>query len=219
MMLLLLLVGGLHTARASFFPTPAPQLQTQQKLAAPRFLELQQTLDAFTEAAREHLPQPKPDLVVVPNWDDPRVNAVATRTGNLWEIHVYGGLLQHPELTDDEVLLVLCHELGHHLGGAPLASRTGWAASEGQADYWSGQNCGHLLRSPHQTALRLTQMYASSAMQPTPDLATTDTTKVERTYFGYPSPQCRLDTLVAGFRGQERPRCWYRPTEKALQLY
>lgn len=27
----------------------------------------------------------------------------------------------------------------------------------------------------------------------------------------YPSPQCRLDTMVAGILEQERPRCWWAP--------
>lgn len=219
MMLLFFFVGGLHMALASFFPAPAPRLQTHQKLAAPRFVELNHTLDMFTENARDHLPHPRPEFVVIPKWEDPRINALASRTENVWEIHVYGGLLQHPDLTDDEVFLILCHELGHHVGGPPLASRNGWASSEGQADYWSAKNCGHLVRSPHQTALRLTQMYASSLMQPSPDLSITDPTKVERTFYGYPSPQCRLDTLLAGFKGLERPRCWYREPEKTLLLY
>lgn len=219
MISILLLVGGLHTALASFFPNPAPKMQSHQKMAAPRFLEVNHTLEKFQENAEAHLPHPKPELVVLSKWDDPRVNALASRSGNTWEIHVYGGLLQHPDLTDDEVLLILCHELGHHLGGAPLASRNGWASCEGQADYWSAKNCGQLLGSPYQTALRLTQMYAHNMMQPSPDLSTPDTTKVERTFYGYPSAQCRLDTLIAGFKGQERPSCWYQVPEKSVLIY
>ena len=47
--------------------------------------------------------------------------------------------------------------------------------------------------------------------QPTPRLDTRDTTVVSETVTGYPSPQCRLDTMVAGALGQARPACWFRP--------
>jgi hypothetical protein len=218
MILSLLIVGGLNTALASFFPNPAPMIQSHQKMAGSRFLEITHTLDRFQENAQSHLPKPAPEFSVISKWEDPRVNAMASREGNHWQIHIYGGLLQHPDLTDDEVLLVLCHELGHHLGGTPKASRNGWSSCEGQADYWSAKNCGHLLHSPYQTALRLTQMYAQNLMQPSPDLETPDSTKVERTFFGYPSPQCRLDTLVAGFKGLDRPECWFY-TEKSILHY
>lgn len=43
-------------------------------------------------------------------------------------------------------------------------------------------------------------------------LETADPTVVERTEFkGYPGRQCRLDTLVAGAAGLERPACWFKP--------
>jgi hypothetical protein len=36
-------------------------------------------------------------------------------------------------------MLVVCHELGHHIGGAPKSSE--WAANEGQADYFGSMKC------------------------------------------------------------------------------
>lgn len=37
-----------------------------------------------------------------------------------------------------------------------------------------------------------------------------DTTEVSATLQKYPSPQCRVDTWVAGLFDEPRPRCWYK---------
>ncbi len=43
----------------------------------------------------------------------------------------------------------------------------------------------------------------------TPDASETDS--VELNPYHYPSPQCRLDTMVAGALEKPPPRCWWRP--------
>lgn len=42
-----------------------------------------------------------------------------------------------------------------------------------------------------------------------PDLSVTNEINLDP-YF-YPSPQCRLDTMVNGILGKERPLCWWKP--------
>lgn len=42
----------------------------------------------------------------------------------------------------------------------------------------------------------------------TPDLSIAVETNLNPTY--YPSAQCRLDTLIAGYLNQERPKCWWK---------
>lgn len=80
-------------------------------------------------------------------WTDATVNAYADQnTAGIDTIHMFGGLARHQETTEDAMALVACHELGHHLGGAPRKSdpSTGsliWAANEGQADYWGTMKC------------------------------------------------------------------------------
>jgi hypothetical protein len=73
-------------------------------------------------------------------WDDDTVNASAQQSGKTWIVNMYGGLARHPLTTDDGFALVVCHELGHHLGGAPRKG-TSWASNEGQADYWGAMKC------------------------------------------------------------------------------
>lgn len=81
-------------------------------------------------------------LTINRKWDDATVNANATRLGG-WMVNMYGGLARHPSITSDGFALVLCHEIGHHLGGAPkvrgLFNR--WASNEGQADYFATLKC------------------------------------------------------------------------------
>ncbi len=56
---------------------------------------------------------------------------------------MYGGLARHKTITEDGFALVLCHEIGHHLGGAPKVGNffNKWATNEGQADYYAALKC------------------------------------------------------------------------------
>ena len=73
------------------------------------------------------------------------MNAFAKQGASTWEVHMYGGLARHQAVTADGFALVVCHELGHHLGGAPQKvdwfGRLRWASNEGQADYWGTAKC------------------------------------------------------------------------------
>lgn len=76
------------------------------------------------------------------NWTDGTVNAQAVPEGRNWVIKLFGGMARHPEMTADGYALVVCHELGHHLGGAPKKVQgRSWATSEGQADYFATLKC------------------------------------------------------------------------------
>lgn len=75
-------------------------------------------------------------------WTNSTVNASAQRFGKTWAVNMYGGLARHNLATEDGFMLVICHELGHHMGGAPRYDRnTDWASNEGQADYWGNLKC------------------------------------------------------------------------------
>ena len=80
-------------------------------------------------------------LVVQRLWQNNDFNAKAYRQGNNFVIEMYGGLARHPDVTRDAFLLVACHEVGHHLGGAPKYNGTDWASNEGQSDYFATMKC------------------------------------------------------------------------------
>jgi hypothetical protein len=144
---------------------------------------------------------------------NPRVNAEITKSAQTITIVVMGGMLAHSEMNDNALTLLLCHELGHFLGGPPLKSRGGWSSTEGQADYFSGATCARSIGIQEADfldgAVRLTTIYAQSMKEPEPKISQCDQTRVQRTIFGYPSVQCRLDSILAGWQGNGRPVCWY----------
>lgn len=74
-------------------------------------------------------------------WKDNTVNASAQQSGKIWTVNMYGGLARHQLTTDDGFMMVVCHELGHHIGGAPRYNKNDWASNEGQSDYFAGLKC------------------------------------------------------------------------------
>lgn len=85
------------------------------------------------------------NLMINRKWESPVVNAGTLRTNdNSWQINLYGGMARHEEMTEDAFALVICHELGHHIGGAPkkiISGKRHWSSTEGQSDYWATLKC------------------------------------------------------------------------------
>lgn len=84
-------------------------------------------------------------LIIEKKWKDGTVNAYAKQPGDgTWVVAMFGGLARHPEITEDAFATVVCHELGHHIGGAPKKKgifASTWASNEGQADYFGVMKC------------------------------------------------------------------------------
>jgi hypothetical protein len=78
-------------------------------------------------------------------WTTEDANSTAHQSGNTWFVDAYGGLARYPIMTQDGEMAVLCHEMGHHLGGYPkgkiLGLFTSWGSNEGQADYFATMKC------------------------------------------------------------------------------
>lgn len=102
-----------------------------------------QVIDKFVLRYEKILNDINKTLTIRRLWEDPRVNASTTKKGQEVIINLYGGFARHPEVTPDGYSLVLCHELGHHLGGLPKKTQEGstWASTEGQADYYATLKC------------------------------------------------------------------------------
>ncbi|MFN9069191.1 MAG: ImmA/IrrE family metallo-endopeptidase [Bdellovibrionales bacterium] len=81
-------------------------------------------------------------LKVVTDWKTDEENAYATQEGKVAKIHLLGGYARL--LHEDAFLMVACHELGHHLAGAPYYSFSQGPfriSIEGQADYFATSKC------------------------------------------------------------------------------
>ena len=84
-------------------------------------------------------------LEVERRWNDGTVNAYAQQIGNRWIVKMFGGLARHHTINPLGFAMVVCHELGHHIGGAPKKKswwgKASWASNEGQSDYWGALKC------------------------------------------------------------------------------
>lgn len=153
------------------------------------------------------------DLTVRLEQHSPRINAEIIKDGRNIVVSVWGGMLRHPFMTADSIILLLCHEMGHLLGGPPLKARDGWSSTEGQADYFSTKICSKWFQMEedrfYKAATELSQIYAQVTNEAEPRIDQCDERMVSRINYGYPTIQCRLDTLIAGWRNHPRPRCWY----------
>lgn len=153
-----------------------------------------------------------------------------------YNIFFFGGLARMPEMTPEGAALILCHELGHGIGGAPTKLNSE-SSVEGQADYFATRVClpKVLYKMPIKTIApsdplnlckteNCKRIYVGiiselaviqfnhpnqEASFEKSDTTIVDTINTNPTF--YPSNQCRLDTMVAGALEKERPRCWWSP--------
>lgn len=105
-------------------------------------IQFNQVMDKISALYSNLVAEHGKTLVIDRRWTDPTVNAYAEqKTPGMDTIHMFGGLARHPEITQDALALVACHELGHHLAGAPRMPTGDWASNEGQSDYWGTMKC------------------------------------------------------------------------------
>lgn len=134
------------SAYASFLPK-GTVLMEEQNLGEPQITE--EIFKArVAELQTTYAPVMKQfggNLSIKGDWKNKQVNAYATQMLMFWKIIVTGSLARRPELSPDGLTLIVCHEIGHHLGGFPFSEGTPlggrWASVEGQSDYFSTFVC------------------------------------------------------------------------------
>ena len=84
-------------------------------------------------------------------------NAHAEANGNRRTVVVEAGLGRARHMSADHFSLILCHEVGHHLGGAPYMTgdHSIWASDEGQADYFASKECLRKVLKPNNAFIKL----------------------------------------------------------------
>ncbi|PIK14623.1 hypothetical protein [Halobacteriovorax sp. JY17] len=72
----------------------------------------------------------------------------------LYSLNFWGGMARIPGLNEYGWAFIVCHEVGHLLGGTPMNSLElyAWGSAEGQADYFAGAHClkRYFTSFPHQ---------------------------------------------------------------------
>jgi len=115
--------------------------------------DFNQIIDDVVAIYKKQVANAGGEITVLKDWATGTVNAFACRSifkdkcptkkseiGNNYLLKMFGGLARHPKMTKDGFAIVVCHELGHHIGGAPKKGAR-WASSEGQSDYWATTKC------------------------------------------------------------------------------
>lgn len=106
-------------------------------------LEFHQVIDQVMKIYAPKVENLGGTLNISRSWQSDKVNASTNRFAHVYQVNMFGGMARHPYMTRDGFTLVLCHELGHHLGGAPKVKNPEqrWASNEGQSDYWAVLKC------------------------------------------------------------------------------
>lgn len=190
------------------FPVDSPRASKVSKSSVDTAIKL--IRDAYSAEAKKRLGC---TLKIVNAWKSPEVNAYASRDGNVCYVEFLGGFARHPKMTYAAVMNVLCHEVGHHLGGQPIYDDTDWASCEGQSDYWAQSCMKRILGSTAALAagLVLGEVIAGFNGEPVPRYETPDRSRAYDLFCSHPAAQCRVDTYFAGIHNLKRPVCWYNP--------
>ncbi|MFP5519610.1 MAG: hypothetical protein ACLGGX_06880 [Bdellovibrionia bacterium] len=82
-------------------------------------------------------------LLVQDQWESPYFLAYSELNPHFAAITVSGGIARTAHGSPALLATILCHELGHLLGGAPYQTipHAEWASSEGTADHYAASKC------------------------------------------------------------------------------
>lgn len=128
-----------------FFPPHNIHIPTTAKTTGLSEKQFHGIIDKFEKRFSPVVAAYGAQLKIDRKWESTTVNAGTFRDegGKHWHINLYGGFARHPLITEDGFSLVICHEIGHHLGGAPKKNPevAAWSSNEGQADYFATLKC------------------------------------------------------------------------------
>lgn len=79
-------------------------------------------------------------LVIRKNWEDWVAKAEMDYSKKQAIIYIGGGHLREAEIDKDAFTIIMCHEIGHLIGGYPLHENDSRSV-EGQADYFATSKC------------------------------------------------------------------------------
>lgn len=175
-------------------------------------------------------------LVIPFEWENPYFAAFAKNQGPLMSISLWGGMARAPGVNKLILVTLLCHELGHFIGGEPKQHISGaeWASTEGQSDFYAASVCVPNFVKSHPDVISEISSEVAQRCGPNNDCkvvlqAGWDTVRFLQRYSfrnfvpvslgnrekatpvlvrdSYPSDQCRLDTFVAAAACQSGGKC------------
>ena len=157
------------------------------------------------------------------NWKSPFFGAGISHFENQYKLMILGGTTRIEEFSPDAYAALVCHEVGHLIGGEPFQTIPGadWASSEGQADFFAASQClpkyfASLGLSKEQISARvekagheLVQSFMAIERGPgeRPERFVKISKPVNETLINqYPSLACRYETFLFN---EKRQDCWF----------
>lgn len=153
-------------------------------------------------------------------WESPYFGAGISFYENTFRLMILGGTTRIKGLTPDAYAAIVCHELGHIIGGSPLQTIPGaeWSSSEGQSDFFAASVClPRYFKKLGVSDLEISQRVEQAGFEMISAFMTIekgsvkrfkmDDTRVESTLINnYPTLQCRYENFR---NNKERPACWF----------
>jgi hypothetical protein len=173
---------------------------------------------------REELGKVKYPLSLDLQWESPFLGAGVTFHEEALRLVVFGGTARIKNMTVDAFAALICHELGHVLGGPPYQSIPGseWSSAEGQSDFFAASQClpryyQALGLAANATAAQVgnAAYQLFSSLRPYSPLQKEALERRKRQLpevagtlrNTYPSLQCRYQQYL---EPQRRSSCWYK---------
>lgn len=109
--------------------------------------EFESISELGTKAYKSYIKKFGADFTIAPQWDNNNLNATAIKKGSEWKVILFGGLAKFSGVTKDGYTVVLCHEIGHLVGGFPFYNQSSdeaklsYRSTEGNADYFATHDC------------------------------------------------------------------------------
>ena len=110
-LLVLILISSSSFVKASFFPKDTSDLPRTKSRSTVNLDSRLQAVDYFLLQMSSLAYEKGAKLNITYQLDNQKVNAIAEREKNDWNIVVYGGLLRHPDIGETELLLILCQKI------------------------------------------------------------------------------------------------------------
>ena len=157
------------------------------------------------------------------NWRSPFFGAGISNYEHQYKLIILGGTTRIESFSEEAYAALVCHELGHLIGGAPYQTIAGaeWASAEGQADYFAASHClpryfaekgvpSHLI-SAHVEKAGFDLINSLMAIEKNPNETPVRYIKksqavLETLINHYPTLACRYETFLFNDKKQD---CWF----------
>ncbi len=164
-------------------------------------------------------------VVLEAKWESPYFGAGVSLFSDEIKIMVLGGMVRVPGVSLEAYAAVICHEIGHIVGGYPFQTIAGaeWTSAEGQADFFAASVClpkyfaslgveKDIIPKAVETAgyemLWAYRNFDSSSTHVQLLRQKVKMDPVSKTLLNqYPSAQCRYENFR---NNKNRPSCWFK---------